>query len=157
MEKMDYQRYVFLKVEINTLKDLIEQSPSSCFSERRDLEKQKEEKEKELKYLIFGDTTEERTYNVDFCRTDNHLVLTKENARKRKIPGWNIRCNYCGSYGAEWISNERLGWGSLALCPYHEEMFLAEQSRHKEFMKKIQTINFEQDIKNDYHKINEYD
>jgi len=32
------------------------------------------------------------------------------------LPGWNQRCNHCGSYGMSLYPGERPVWGSLALC-----------------------------------------
>ena len=57
----------------------------------------------------------------------------------------NLRCNLCGSYGAEWLLGERPHWGALALCPKHKAELIAEKDRHEKEMKKLRTINFEQD------------
>ena len=67
-----------------------------------------------------------------------------EEAKKACLPGWNLRCNLCGAHPAEWIRNERPGWGSLALCPKHAEKLRNEKYRHEKEMKRLRTINFEQ-------------
>ena len=58
--------------------------------------------------------------------------------------GWNIRCNLCGTFGAEWIADARPGWGSLCLCPQHKEELIAESRRHEDEMRRLRKINFEQ-------------
>ena len=68
----------------------------------------------------------------------------KVEAREKYVLGWNIRCNLCGTYGAEWIRGERPGWGALALCPAHKAELLRERYRHGKEMKRLRTINFEQ-------------
>lgn len=70
--------------------------------------------------------------------------VTLEEALARDAPGWNIRCNLCGSHGARWIQNQRPGWGSLCLCPTHERELNEELARHTNAMIKFRTINFEQ-------------
>ena len=77
--------------------------------------------------------------------TDEHM--TREESREHGGPGWNLRCNNCGTYGARWISKGRPGWGSLALCPFHEAKYEAELLRHKMMMRDLREISFEQDIK----------
>jgi hypothetical protein len=72
-------------------------------------------------------------------------VLSKEQAREQALPGWNIRCNLCGSYGASWLMKARPGWGALALCPTHREEYLAELARHDKAIATLSVINFEQD------------
>lgn len=73
-------------------------------------------------------------------------MLTKEQAKEKGVLKWNIRCNLCGSYGADWLSSERPGWGSLALCPEHAVELQAEKNRHDAEMRRLRTINFEQEI-----------
>lgn len=73
------------------------------------------------------------------------MKMNKEEAKSKCLPGWNIRCNLCGSYPAEWVRGERPGWGSLALCPQHKAELIAEKDRHANEMKRLRTINFEQD------------
>jgi hypothetical protein len=71
---------------------------------------------------------------------------TKEEARARCLPGWNLRCNYCGVYGAEWTRDSgRPGWGSLALCPLHMRLYRAEIRRHADAMADFAEVRFEQD------------
>lgn len=77
--------------------------------------------------------------------------LTKEQAREKCLVGWNIRCNFCGSYGAEWVSNQRPGWGDLAMCPAHKKEIEDELHRHAVAMERLRNINFEQDIPEPYH------
>lgn len=72
--------------------------------------------------------------------------LSKEEAKAKGVLGWNIRCNLCGSYGAEWVRGERPGWGSLALCPKCKAELIAEKDRHAKEMSRLRTINFEQGI-----------
>lgn len=71
--------------------------------------------------------------------------LTREEAKERRIRGWNLRCNHCGSYGATWHPDMRPGWGALALCPGHSEELGREQARHATEMERLTQVNFEQD------------
>ena len=73
------------------------------------------------------------------------LIMDKEEAKAMAVRGWNLRCNVCGSYGAEWIHGERPGWGALALCPKHKAELIAEKNRHAKEMNRLRSINFEQD------------
>lgn len=73
-------------------------------------------------------------------------ILTKDEARRLALNGWNLRCNLCGSYGARWLTGERPGWGSLALCEHHAHELHVEKQRHDKEMRRLRTINFEQDI-----------
>lgn len=72
--------------------------------------------------------------------------LSREEAKRQCVLGWNIRCNKCGSYGAVWIKSGRPGWGSLALCPIHEQLYLAEMKRHSEELLWLAKIEFEQEL-----------
>ena len=72
------------------------------------------------------------------------MPRTMEEAREMKLNGWNIRCNYCGDYGARWIVGARPGWGSLALCEQHEKEYDEEMRRHNKELKRLRTINYEQ-------------
>lgn len=72
-------------------------------------------------------------------------MITKGEAKKRSIQGWNIRCNLCGNYGASWIYGARPGWGALALCPEHEKEYKEMIERHKKEIRKFTNANFEQD------------
>ncbi len=77
-------------------------------------------------------------------------MLTREQARELCVRGWNIRCNLCGSYGANWIHRTpcaRPGWGSLSLCPEHEAEYIAEETRHAAEMRRLRTINYEQEYR----------
>lgn len=60
-------------------------------------------------------------------------------------PGWNLRCNRCGLYGALWYSGERPGWGSLALCDPHADELYAEHQRHREALAELRAVNYEQE------------
>lgn len=82
--------------------------------------------------------------------TKSKQIITKEEAKKRHLIGWNIRCNHCGSYGAAWINKihgetARPGWGALALCEQHtkELAHVVDQFRREVF--KFRQINFEQE------------
>ena len=77
------------------------------------------------------------------------MTISRDEARKRTLPGWNIRCNLWGSYGASWLPGTRPGWGALALCPEHAEAYLAEIARHKTAIASLSQINFEQERAND--------
>jgi hypothetical protein len=61
-------------------------------------------------------------------------------------PGWNLCCNRCGTYGATWTTSvgERAGWGSLALCPTHQEELAAEHRRHAAALEALRTVRYEQ-------------
>lgn len=71
--------------------------------------------------------------------------MNKEEAKLKCVCGWNLRCNLCGSYGAEWVRGERPNWGSLALCSIHKAELIAEKNRHADEMNRLRIINFEQD------------
>jgi hypothetical protein len=71
--------------------------------------------------------------------------LTMEQALQRGMLGWSVRCNRCGSYGAEWLPNERPGWGSLALCPEHTRELRDETARHYRALQTLRAVNFEQE------------
>lgn len=70
---------------------------------------------------------------------------TLEQANELCLPGWNLRCNRCGSYGADWMPNERPGWGCLALCPPHKRELVDEHVRHKLALEVLRRVDFEQD------------
>lgn len=72
--------------------------------------------------------------------------MTREEARKKALPGWNIRCNLCGEYPAKWFCNQRPDWGSLALCDRHGEELRSELEWHEAEMRRLRTINYEQDM-----------
>lgn len=72
------------------------------------------------------------------------MPRSMEEAREQKLFGWNIRCNYCGDYGARWLPGQRPNWGSLCLCKKHEHELDEEMSRHHKEMKRLRTINYEQ-------------
>jgi len=71
------------------------------------------------------------------------LPVTREFARTNGLVGWNLRCNYCGNYGATWHDNQRPGWGSLALCGEHSARLKEELTRHNKVLAELRTINFE--------------
>lgn len=71
-------------------------------------------------------------------------MITKEEARLKRLLGWNLRCNLCGCYGAKWVHGERPGWGALALCPKHAAELSAEHDRHEKEMRRFRCINYEQ-------------
>lgn len=66
-------------------------------------------------------------------------------ARTNGALGWNLRCNRCGSYGATWTkTDERPGWGALALCPPHKQELADEHQRHAAALRRLRLVNFEQ-------------
>ena len=71
--------------------------------------------------------------------------MTRGEAKKKCLPGWNLRCNLCGEYPAEWIRGGRPGLGSLALCQKHCADWNAEHKRHHDALSEFRSINFEQD------------
>jgi len=71
--------------------------------------------------------------------------MTRDEAKAKGLPGWNLRCNYCGEYPADWFESERPGWGALALCAKHGDELKKEQARHAKEMDRLRTINFEQE------------
>ena len=81
---------------------------------------------------------------TEFTDSLNLGPRTMDEARKQGLPGWNIRCNYCGDYGATWVTDMRPEWGALALCPLHEGQLLGEQERHRKVMDELTQVNFEQ-------------
>lgn len=70
--------------------------------------------------------------------------MTRDEARSLALPGWNLRCNLCGEHPAEWLIDQRPGWGSLALCSEHAKQLREELWRHDTAMRVLRTINFEQ-------------
>jgi hypothetical protein len=72
---------------------------------------------------------------------------TAEAAAEAHALGWNLRCNRCGGYGADWIPKMRPGWGSLALCAPHAAELTAEQNRHALALRDLTVVRFEQDIR----------
>lgn len=72
-------------------------------------------------------------------------TITRDEARERRLPGWNLRCNRCGNYGAKWLPGMRPGWGALALCPSDEAELWAEEERHQRAMRELTAVRFEQD------------
>ncbi len=76
----------------------------------------------------------------------NVSPITCNEARRRCLPGWNIRCNHCGSYGADWTRDgARPGWGELALCPRHMGEYAAMKERHREELECFRRVRFEQE------------
>ncbi len=59
------------------------------------------------------------------------------------ITGWNIRCNKCGSYGAEWRFGLLPGYG--AFCPTHTAQWNEEMRRHTAAKRDLMEVKFEQD------------
>ena len=70
--------------------------------------------------------------------------MTLDEARSVPVPGWNLRCNRCGSYGAEWLVGERPGYGSLALCPVHARELRDLKARHASELAEARRVLFEQ-------------
>jgi hypothetical protein len=68
-------------------------------------------------------------------------------------PGWNLRCNRCGTYGATWTGQrgseayrtERPGWGALALCQPHHDELDAEYERHRRALDTLRHVRYEQE------------
>jgi len=72
---------------------------------------------------------------------------TTEEAREAGRNGWNLRCNRCGGYGAQWIPGARRGWGALALCHPEAEEYFQMMRRHDNELSFYTTVNFEQDAR----------
>lgn len=79
-----------------------------------------------------------------FRALNDNRPLTIEEALDFGLLGSNLRCNRCGSFGAEWIPNQRPGWGSLALCPPHRDELKTELRRHEQALRELRTVAFEQ-------------
>lgn len=75
---------------------------------------------------------------------DAEIAAKINEAREDARHGWNLRCNVCGNFGANWLPELRPGWGCLAACPEHQAAIEVEQKRHAEAMKKLTAVNFEQ-------------
>lgn len=77
--------------------------------------------------------------------------FTEGEARTAGLPGWNIRCNRCGTFGATWTDNavrtERPGWGALALCPPHKRELEEEHERHAAALRRLREVNYEQPLR----------
>lgn len=70
---------------------------------------------------------------------------TAEEAARAGRMGWNLRCNYCGGYGASWIRGMRPGWGALALCHPHGAELNQMRNRHQSELAALTSVYFEQD------------
>jgi hypothetical protein len=77
--------------------------------------------------------------------------LTIEEAKAIPLPGWNLRCNRCGSFGAthEDGDGKRRGYGHFVFCPSCMKEYVAMQERHRLEAEVWQTIHFEQDWRRD--------
>lgn len=76
---------------------------------------------------------------------DQRVFATVDDAKAACVSGWNLRCNRCGGYGANWIPGMRPGWGALALCRPHQAELTAEERRHADAMRELTAVRFEQD------------
>lgn len=47
--------------------------------------------------------------NADATTADRGYYPTAADARDARVPGWNVRCNRCGTYGATWLPGQRPG------------------------------------------------
>jgi len=72
------------------------------------------------------------------------FFATADDAKAVPVSGWNLRCNRCGSFGANWIPNEQPGWRALALCPDDASELTEEHQRHIEALLALRAVNFEQ-------------
>lgn len=77
-------------------------------------------------------------------------AISKEEAKKLRLDGWNIRCNYCGNYGAKWMHTimgapARREWGALALCPEHYKKIQEAVKALQDTLSTYRKINFEQE------------
>jgi|1185.fasta_scaffold873829_2 hypothetical protein len=80
---------------------------------------------------------------------ERYHYSTPEDARdlpSAPMPGWNLRCNRCGTFGADWVPNERPGWGSLALCSADAAELAAEHRRHWRALADLRSVNYEQPV-----------
>lgn len=70
---------------------------------------------------------------------------TPDLARWAGLRGWNLRCNACGLWGANWT---RIGGlrRSLALCESDMAALVAEVKRHEEAMRRLTEVRFPQPI-----------
>lgn len=87
--------------------------------------------------------------DVDKLRADasqHGYYLTQDDARVAGVPGCNLRCNVCGTYGATWMPGERPGWryGNLAACPTDKVAFEAEYRRRATALAELREVRFEQ-------------
>jgi hypothetical protein len=60
------------------------------------------------------------------------------------LSGWNLRCNRCGRWGADWVDGQRPGWGALALCDPHAVELADELRRHERALAELRRVVFEQ-------------
>lgn len=86
---------------------------------------------------------------IQYQSGETNIILTESGARNILAYGHNIRCNCCGSYGAQWVSKingevARPGWGALALCPYHARQVEQIVNEYNDKLAAIRKINFEQ-------------
>ena len=70
--------------------------------------------------------------------------MNMREARAAFLPGWNLRCNLCGEYPANWIADMRPGIGALALCDQHRLELEKIQDDYKKSLEKFRLIKFEQ-------------
>lgn len=76
-------------------------------------------------------------------------TYTEAEAKALNLLGWNLRCNRCGTFGAQWVPGERPGWyfGNLALCPPHRQELADVRERHERELAEVRQVNFEQPIR----------
>lgn len=94
-----------------------------------------------------GDLTDVRALALDL--TEHYFFITTELAAAIPVPGHNLRCNRCGSFGASWTddAHARPGWGRLALCGDDMLEWCEESRRHNEVLRSFRAgyrVNFEQ-------------
>jgi hypothetical protein len=89
--------------------------------------------------------------NVEELRkavAEHGYYMTEEDARAACVMGHNLRCNACGSWGADWTEQyERPGWGCLALCPEDMRALNDEHARHAAALQELRRVRFEQPIR----------
>lgn len=87
-----------------------------------------------------------------FRALNGNRPLSMDEALDFGLTGWNLRCNRCGSYGAEWMQDQRPGWGALAACPPHRDEVRAELQRHREALARLREVNFHQPTRDEVDK-----
>jgi hypothetical protein len=75
--------------------------------------------------------------------------VTRRRAREGPVTGHNLRCSFCGSYGASWVADPPEG-GSLRgsatpLCPVHREIVLSAIDAGRRTEEELRRPRFQQD------------
>jgi hypothetical protein len=81
-------------------------------------------------------------------------MRTRDQAREQKLRGWNLRCSFCGDYGATWTRT--CSGNEYCFCAAHRKEFDDENHRYAVAIERLKTIHYRQDPQT-YHGPREWD